>query len=449
MKTTLCRSLALALACAVFITALLPVTATATESDGAWVELLESATVNDSGNNLLTVSAVSSTFLIKTPQYMRCTKIDLVLTHPSGQSPSALYVRYNGVLYQLTKLAIDSTTTRFYGANIPDTLYADVVFQLDRNSTTQVTYQVVTCKVTALVSGSVKANGFLRRYYSDPNPLTLPNKFEVDGDGSTGTYQYLLVPVIITDWRKFDTVTLYGSGSAMAISSFRASIGNIGLPYEINYMQAIPTGIDSDGGFYYDYISSTETNYYGVDGTPDEFSTEDGFASGETWDTSTVVYGGSVLYTVTIDLSGIDRTLIGDLNCMFTAIASPGLGYAFNVQDASGTVSVADTSGASWWSRITAFFTDLLGSDSTAGDEYAAEMESQSQQMQEAVDQMNEVTRPAVDDVQVTIDEYVTPDDMAAVGDMVGGLMENPLVLSMVMISLVLSLAAYIVYGKR
>ena len=449
MKSTLCRSLVLALVCAVLTTALLPVTATATEDDGAWIELLETATVNDSGSNLLASSGVSTSFRIKTPQYMRCTKVDIVLTHPSGYSPSALFVSYSGTLYQLTKVAIDATTTRFYGANIPDNLYADLVFRLERNNTTTVYYQVVTCKVSSMVTESVKANGTLKRSYNDANPLTLPNNFSVAGDGSTGTYQYLLVPVTITDWRKFDTVTLFGSASTMAISSFRASIGNMGLPYEITYMQAVPTGFDSDGGMSYEYVSWSETNYYTAPDTPDEGTHEEGFAAGDTWNTSTIVYGGSVLFTVTIDLTGIDRSVSGDLGCFFTAIASPGLGYAFNVQDASGTVAVADTSGAGWWARITAFFTDLLGSDSSAGDEFASEMGSQAQEMQGAVDQMNEMTRPSVDDVQVTIDEYVTPDDMAAVGDMVGGLMENPLVLSMVMISLVLSLAAYIVYGKR
>lgn len=439
MKKIMCLLLAVALVVVLAV----PVSAA---EESVWIELLESSTVNDSGNNLLTVSSASTTFRIKTPQYMRCTKIDLVLTHPSGQSPSALYVRYNGVLYQLTKLAIDSTTTRFYGANIPDTLYADVVFQLDRNSTTQVTYQVVTCKVTALVSGSVDANGFLRRYYSDPNPLTLPNKFEVAGDGSTGTYQYLLVPVIITDWRKFDTVTLYGSGSTMAISSFRASIGNIGLPYEINYMQAIPTGFDSEGGLSYEYISSTETNYYSLDELPDELSREDGFGTGETWDTSTVVYGGSVLYTVTIDLSGIDRTLIGDLNCMFTAIASPGLGYAFNVQDASGTVSVADTSGASWWSRFTTFMRDLFGGDTEKADQFQDDMQEANNALTDANEQLDTVTKPAVDDVPLDPSIYLDADGTAQAGQIVQSLLGNELVLPMASITLIVGLAAFIIF---
>lgn len=432
--------------CFALLLALLPVTAKAAEDEGAWVELLESATVNDSGSNLLASSAVTTTFRIKTPQYMRCTKVDIVLTHPSGYAPSALYVSYSGTLYQLTKVAIDSTTTRFYGANIPDNLYADLVFRLDRNSTATVYYQVVTCKVSSMVSESVKANGTLKRSYSDTNPLTLPNNFSVAADGSVGEYQYLLIPVTITDWRKFDSVTLFGSASTMAISSFRASIGNKGLPYEITYMQAIPTGFDSDGGFRYDYISSTETNYYGVDGTPDEFSREDGLGVGDTWDTSTVVYGGSVLFTVTIDLTGIDRSVSGDLGCFFTAIASPGLGYAFNVQDASGTVSVADTTSVSWWSRFTAFMTDLFGGDTSQADEFANEMEQTNQELQDANEQLEAVTRPAVEDVPLDPSQFLDPGGMFYTGQIFQRLLGNDLVLPMASITLICGLAAFMIF---
>lgn len=449
MKHILCRLLALALACAVSITALLPVTATATESDGTWIELLETATVDDSGNNLLTVSSTTATFRIKTPQYMRCTKVDLVITHPSGHAPTALYVRYNGSLYRLAKLAIDATTTRFYGANIPDTLYADLVFRLDRGSSTQVTYQVVTCKVSPLVTNSINASGVLKRNISDSNPLTLPNSFTVAGDGSSGTYQYLLVPVLIYDWRKFDSITLYGSASTMALSSFRASIGNKGLPYEISYMQAIPTGFDSEGGMSYEYVSSTETNYYNLDDLPDEVSREDGFAAGETWDTSTIVYGGSVLFTVTIDLSGIDRSTTGDMSCFFTGIVSPGLGYGFNVQNASGTITLADTTDASWWSRFAAFMRDLFDRDDAEAEDFKSDMEQQGQEVQDAADQIDTVTRPAIDDVDVDIGQFVDAEGSQQAADLFGQLFANNLVLTMVMISLMVALAAFIIFGKR
>ena len=415
----------------------------------AWVELLETETVNDSGNNLLTVASTQTTFRIKTPQYMRCTKIDLVLTHPSGYAPSALYVRYNGVFYQLAKLAIDSTTTRFYGANIPDNLYADIVFRLDRSNTTSVTYEVVTCKVSPLVSNSIKASGALKKSISDSTLLTLPNNFTVAGDGSTGTYQYQLIPIYIYDWRKFDSITLYGSASTMAISSFRASIGNKGLPYEISYMQAIPTGTESEGGMSYEYVSSTETNYYNLDDLPDEVSREDGFAAGETWDTSTIVYGGSVLFTVTIDLSGIDRSTTGDMSCFFTGIVSPGLGYGFNVQNASGTVTLADTTRVSWWTRFTEFMRGLFPSATPEGTQFENNAGQQSEEMEHLNNELQNVTRPPLEEVDTDIEDYVSSQDIQTVKAELGDLMNHQLIVTPILIALTIALVAYILYGKR
>lgn len=85
-----------------------------------WVELLETATVNDSGNNLITMTTTSATFRVKTPVYMRCTKVDMLIAHASGQAPTSVRVRYNNTYYNLTLAKIDAYTTRAYTANILD-----------------------------------------------------------------------------------------------------------------------------------------------------------------------------------------------------------------------------------------------------------------------------------------------------------------------------------------
>lgn len=370
------RCLSLFLAVALIVVLAVPVSADE-GNEGGWIDLLETATVNDSGNNLITTAETSTFFRIKTPQYMRLTKMDMILTHPSGQAPKAVKVRYNGGFYTLTMVKLDAYTTRVYGDNIPDTLYADVVIELVRYGTSTATYEILSCRVTPLVKQDFPAEGTLSMYYGDPSPLALPNSFTVEGDGSVGAYEYKLIPVAITDWRKYDSVTIFGSISQMALNSFRAAIGNKGLPYDISYMESIPTGTDSQGGFFYEYVSGTETNYYNVEGVPDEFSHEEGAAAGEDWNSSVVTYGGAVLYTITIDLRGIDRNTAGNLNCYFTCVANPGIGYAFNVQNVSGSIETADTTEITWWTRFTNFMNDLFGSkDSGALDDLESSSDS-------------------------------------------------------------------------
>lgn len=76
-------------------------------------------------------------------------------------------------------------------------------------------------------------------------------------------------------------------------------------------------------------------------------------------------------------------------------------------------------------------------------------MESQANAMQDAVDQMDAVTKPPVDDLDVSVDSYVDSDGASAAGDVIGQLMGNDLVFTMVMISITVALVAYIIFGKK
>lgn len=95
------RLLSLILAVALIFVLAVPVSADESNNT-TWTELLETATVNDSGNNLVTFSTTSHTFRIATPQYMRCTKVDMLIAHPSGSAPTSVKVRYNNIYYTLT-----------------------------------------------------------------------------------------------------------------------------------------------------------------------------------------------------------------------------------------------------------------------------------------------------------------------------------------------------------
>lgn len=433
MKTTAIKRFALALAITAIIAVLSPVTAQAAENPGGWIELLEYTSVQSNGENWFTLNGQTGGFTVPLYGEKRLCKIDMLIWHQYAERITAASVAAGNSTQNLTILHVGDGLSRVYGA-IPNAYYEFLNVSLSHSSTSRVTFELLSCKVTPVQTTDMSASGTIWPDDNASSPITAPGSFLTEGDGTDLTLPWQ-TPILIHDWQKFDTVTVYGSLSGIGLNSVRCSIGAKGMPYEITYTSTNPTGT---GVTYRESVSithyDTSDTYYGnITGTHD----------------TNTAYLGKVLFTITVDLSGIDRTVTQPLVVYFTGVTYDLHAHAFNCQNLSGSIITPDTSGVTWWTRFTAFFTDLLGGDSSAGDEYAAEMESQSQQMQEAVDQMNEVTRPPVEDVQVSVDEYVSPDDMAAVGDMVGGVMENPLVLSMVMISLILSLAAYIVFGKR
>lgn len=295
------------------------VTASAAEDVGGWFEVLEETFISPNGDNLVIIKGSETTVSIDIEPHRKLAKIDMLINY-SGILPSSVSVRYNGNFTALTVVDLGSSICRVYG-NIPYGYYEDIFLRIIPSRTSGTTYEFLSVKATALQVTDFQAQGKLYRTYSDPSPLTLPNNFSVAASGADG-YEYKLIPVRITDWQKYDSITLFGSITTMALNSFRASIGNKGLPYTITYMESIPTGSTATGDFTYHYNSHTEITYLGNYDPEihDETAFEDGAGYGDTWNTSTVVYGGAVLFTITIDLSGVDRTTSGMLECFLRVL---------------------------------------------------------------------------------------------------------------------------------
>lgn len=425
--------LSLALALVVILTTILPVTATAAENPGGWYDLLSVSSVQTNGENWFVMNGKQGTFTIPLYSEKRLSKVDILIRHESAYRFTAASVSAGSATKSLTVLALGDGLTRIYG-NLPSAWYEFLAVNLTQAGTGRITCEVLSCRVTTFAATDFKATGFMFRDDDVNDKITCPGSYMVEGGGADLTVPWQ-TPIQITDWQKFDTVTVFGSMSGIGLNSVRCSLGAKGLPFEITYTSTNPTGT---GETYTETVSithyETTDRYYGeIRGTHDtNFS-----------------YLGKVLFTITIDLTGVDRTDTNSLVVYFTGVTYDLHAHAFNCQNLSGSVVTPDTSGVTWWGRFTAFFTDLLGGNSEAGDQYADQMQEQSQEMQDAVQDMEAVTRPAVDDIQVDIGGYVDSDSMTAVSNMVGGFFGNPLVMSMVMVSLVVSLAAYVIFGKH
>lgn len=340
------RLLSLVLGAALICALVLPVTALASEgAPPAWIELLETATVNDQGNNLISIDGQSCRFSVKTPLYMRLTKCDLIITHSANNGPSAVSVSYNGTTYPLTLAKVDSTTTRVYGTNMPDTLYADVVFVVQKTSQGSATYQLLSCKV-----GTLTASEFPAMAFSDiaGDRYLAPFAMSAQDDEAADIYDQFQFPVFITDWQKFDQIVLSGSVTSMALNGIRCTIGGLGLPFEMTYAVTSPTSYTTESFLW------SETKYYTYD------ETYKGTTEGSL--ISYAEYNCKVLFTITIDLTGVDRTSTQYLYVWFTGLANDWYGYAIQFLGVTGTINVADVTDVTWWSRFTSFMTDLFGS---------------------------------------------------------------------------------------
>lgn len=409
------------------------VTAHAAESNVSdWIELLETATVDDSGSNLYTLEGQSGFFSIKTPQYMRCTKVDMLIAHASGYTPKAVKVYYNGGYYTLTMAKIDAYTTRVYGDNIPDTLYADLVFEIIQNGTGTAYYQILSCRVTSLNNSSYTATGYAEIAGTKYNA---PFFLEVQDNDAGDFYAPYEFPITVTDWQKFDKLIISGSVGRMALNSVRCTIAGLGLPYEMNYAVSNSSGSEMFSATWNEY------KYYTYDESYKGTSETESYIYPE--------YNGKVLYTITIDLTGIDRSVKAPLYCWFVGLANPFDGFTVQVLGVDGQINVADTSEMSLWQRFTSFMIDLFDGKSEDAEDFQNDAAQKGDEMEDLNNQLQEATKPPVSDIQVDIDSYIDASASQSYAGALSALTSSSLLISMMSITLTIALVGYILYGKR
>lgn len=423
MHKVLKRSLAaLALAFVLIISTIEPVTAQAAETSG-WVELLEFSSIQADGSNTFTMTS-SGKLSIPVYAEKRFRKVDILISNPSGQRFTSATCTVGTKTNTLEVLAIGGNLTRIVGY-IPDAFYEAITIDLKKSTATTQTYEVLSWKVTPVGDQEFvcDARVFITGGYYGINEHIDIGQVTPDQHVATA----IQTRIDIMDWAKYDNITIWGSTDGLSIDSIRASLNTAGLPIEVNLFQC------NDAGSWTEFVFDIDPYTGEIDG---------GAAM------STPFYG-KYLYCISIDLAGVDRAQTGYITLYLTGHYDTMYGATFNCQYVNGHVYTADTSAVTWWNRFTEFFTNLLGSNSADGENFAEEMEEQAQDMEDAVDQMEQVTRPPVEDLDVSIDAYVTMGGMAQIADIYAVLMNNTLVMGAIMITMLLSLAAYVIFGKR
>lgn len=393
------------------------VTAYAAQESG-WIELLEYTSVREDGDNWFTVSGTTGSVTIPLQGEKRLRKIDMLLWNPTNQRPASASVTAGSTTTALDIYQLGSNMCRIVGY-LPSAYYEAITVKLVKTSSTAATYEVLSCKVTPLgvqeylASADVYLDSFGTTGTYSTNYNIPFYKESSSGSGSDGGNW--LARVQVSDWEKFDTLSIWGSVSWASIESIRVSVGTTALDYTVNYIDA-------------------EASEYAVDGDPTYWVTPE-------W--------GKYLYSITVDLSNVDRTLSEPLYIYFTGTYDLTVSAYFNCQYVNGSVTTADTTTVSWWHRFTTFLTGLLGGDGTNTDEFEDESAQQGGEMGELNDELQNVTKPPIEDIQTDVDDYLDPEDAQETYAVFASLTGNSLVSSMLVMALTVALVAYVLYGKR
>lgn len=405
------RFFALAIAFLVAFSTVLPASA----AEGNFIELLEYSTVDDSGSNMFYFTT-SRTVTLDVPMYTPLKYVDLLFTASDYTAPSSVRISYNGAYTDLTVKAVTSNIYRAYGTI--SGYYDELLIQFNASGSQYYTLQ--SCKVSAVASSRISASATFNVLANDFSQTVSPGTLvEVPGE----SIEYVIFPyayqvsITVTEATDFDTLYIQGAINYGSINSIRCTYGSQVLPYTINY-------IDVEGNVDYKYDADGRIDY----------------------DVSSY---GKYIFGMEIDLSGIERN--SNYYCMIYLGGdySSATGVTVNISSVEGSVNFADAKEVTWWNRFTEFMTNLFGGESQDADDYASDMESQSQEMQDAVDQLDQVTKPAVDDLDVSLGQYMDTETMEPVNGVLSSIFVNELIVTMLIICLTCALASYALFGKR
>lgn len=395
-----------------------PVQAHAEGNEAGWIELLEFSSVQDNGTNRFDIASTGS-FSIPIHGSHRLRRVDILIWNPTDKRPNYASVTAGGQTLALDILTIGNNLTRVVGY-IPYAWYTTLKVDFKKSSTDIQVYDVLSCKVTGVGMEEFPANaevyvesygasGFYNTNTAIPFYIENSNGYYSDG------FPWL-ARVEVYDWEKFDSLSLWGYAESASIESVSCTLGNSALDFEMNYIDA-------------------ESYEYAVDGDP------------TAWETA---QWGTYFYNVTIDLSHVDRTLTSTpLYIYFTGSYDITVWSAFNCQYVNGTVDTADTVAVNWWTRFTTFMSGLLGGNKAESEQFQEEANEKVEELDGLNQELDSVTKPNVDNIDVSLESFVSDEDLALFGESFGMITGDSLIVTMLVMGLSVTLLAYILYGKR
>lgn len=345
----------------------------AAETDsGGWIELLESTSVQPNGENWFIVGGASSTITLHFPNEKRLAKIDMLVWHQTSERIQTASVTQGNSTSALNVVYVGNNITRVYGS-IPNAFYQDLNISFTRSGSGSVTWELLSCKVHTLAHQSFACDSYFVVGSNLTTKYTGYKDFPGDSSLVYPSSNSEQLCVVVNDWDKYDSIVLFGSIDRAGVGSIRASLGNYGLPYDITFTQSLATGEVTTFNHSFSFSDLDYIEQYG--------------GLGDIWgtDVTRYQYNLKTLYRIEIDLTGIDRTALKGqlLTVYFTYVYSDTYGFSFNLQSATGFVSMADATDMNWWTRFTTFMEGLFASGSSETNNMMESVTDQSQDLAE------------------------------------------------------------------
>lgn len=423
------------------------VPASASEGDNTvWYNLLDYTMIGDDSNIWRYNSTSSKTLSVPLPFAITPRYIELVIYAEGLTSISC-----NNTALTIDK--ISGSLCRVYGIlSSSDVNKFSFDFSFSKSSGSVIFYSIkytsFDCRTFPEV-GTLYVNDYTGSHTvkmsssGNSASYTVPWDYE-GGDGSTSITTWISVP----NWRRYDYLDISFDTSSQTITSISAMFGAVYVPCDLTYLNdAASSGIDAKSS----YIVA-RLDLRGLDRTKTDSLFLRFDSTGRTGTATTTLYRVSG-YVVTdppsafsIWMRRLQDTVSGSISSLQTSIVSSLSSFKSSME--TWFTNIRDNLNTNFQS-LKDHLTSLFDKDTTDSDEFAASIESQVGQIDDANNALDSVTKPDVDDINVSLDSYVDSEIVSSVGDLFGVFLSGGIFSTMVYISLTLALVSFVLYGKR
>lgn len=441
----------------------------------SFMELLDYNTPAASGY-ILTLSASKNYVDFSLPARSMVYYVDVLMTATNGISTASFSYFLGENLTSvgaLTVEAIGNDLYRIYG-KIDQKFCTAIRLTFDAKAN-YVSFQSVKVSIAPVDLYDVKlqATGFypggnfnMSKNYGDDRPVSTM----IVDEGTDYNDRDFVLYLEPEDWSKFDYLQFQLSMIVGDVYSISCVMGQINVPFSYSLIQ-----VGNSDSMYYLTI---DVDCRGLDRTSEDFPMViieghiifDGISDIRLMNTN-----GLLEYTVdnptryffknlSVQLSTEFSDLITSFSMEFTNLKTAVSTHFSNLEtwiqtQTESIVSNFSTTNTLIGQKFTQLFAEIrqrsesleaaIRGDTSSGDDFQDEVQNKEDELDDMAAVMDSVTKPDIDDIDVSIDQFVAASDVEVLATPLTVFLEADLFRTMIIMSIILATVSYTLYGKR
>ena len=445
-------------------------------------DFLDVLAFNSHGYSMYTFQAPGGSAVFDFPFTASYRYLDALVLIGGSVPSSARYVA-SGTSYQLNLVHITDSVYRLFGPI--GTATSNFSIEFDVSSTCWLTFKRL--EVSAFSTPHLSNDAYCSIVSAEfEGTIHFVPTDEVNHRIFQGTDDFqdtfFISYIWCEDWYKYDYLDLQLLFDVFAITSVSASMGEINIPLDVSIFD--PTSIDGNSFLLNmrmdlsgldrsssDYpmvtimgrvntgalnsIDFVNCSGYFLSGTMDPYlywfqsiagSISSGFASVQSW-----------ISAQTSSLQIEMQDMVMSISMEFTNLKSTINTFSSNVNSWIRTQTTAiesqfsslKSSLNSWILNQTNTLESAIRGDTDPGDDFQDQVDQKDQELEDMAAVMDSVTKPAIQDINVSLDQYVKPADVQVLATPLTVFLEADLFRTMIIMSILLATVSFTLYGKR